>query len=432
MKVIKSDVNLGDYRTDVMNFLNDFGLEAPAILSISRRVELVRFNAREDVLTQGEQQHHIYFLVKGGISIIVKVHDREEKIGEMGPVTMLGEISYFNRIPSTATVHVDSGSEALFLRISFDGFGEVIDDFPQIKPTLMRIGDLRVISQKDGFASYSFFMDMIGWKRDRLALNRALSPQLENTVINQFLARLDAQDRILDVGDGPGLICEIIHNHKPEWLDNLYIQATHLEDAIVNPIEPFPSDLSRAKFLREKFQAITALQIFDHLTPSEVGEQFELAVRLLENTGLLLVLKVKIVDISHPGGMTDSTLLFRDLKGLVEGKWPGVLEKSEELVKVTFVDADFDPSMEWNPKFCDLVEEKKLNPPEDKDTVENILLLVLMEQARRRIFNPEEIQFHWLAWHADHHGFIMESSLQRPEVGFFFQLYRYSPDAGKN
>ena len=432
MKVIKSDVNLGEYRTNVMNFLNEFGLEAPAILSISRRVELVRFEAGEEVLTQGEHHSYIYFLVAGGINIIVKVHDREEKIGEMGPVTMLGEISYFNQIPSTATVHVDSGGEGLFLRISFEAFDEVIEDFPQIKPTLMRIGDLRVISQKDGFASYSFFMDMIGWKRDRLAINRALSPQLESTVITEFLSRLDAQDRILDVGDGPGVICEIIHNHKPEWLDNLYLQATHLEDAIVSPIESFPSDLSRAKFLREKFQAISALQIFDHLTPSEVGEQFEHAARLLENTGLLLVLKLKIVDVSHPGGMTDSTLLFQDLRDLLEMKWPGALEKSEELVKVTFVDADFDPSMEWNPIFCDLVVENKLEPPATRDTVENILISVLMEQARLRVFNPEEIQFHWLAWHADHHGFIMESFLQRPEVGFFFQLYRYDPDAGSH
>ena len=49
---------------------------------------------------------------------------------------------------------------------------------------------------------------------------------------------------------------------------------------------------------------------------------------------------------------------------------------------------------------------------------------VLLEQARHRRFNPEAVNFHWLAWHAAHYGLTLEQSHQDPEVGFYYQLYR--------
>jgi len=428
MKPLENDPAINDHRTAMMNFLNEFGLEAPAILSLARNAKPVSLDPKEAVLVQGEHFDHIYFLVKGSIRITLKSHDREDVLGEAGPVTMLGEISFFNGTPATASVEVTKEAPAVFLRLSYDEFRDIIEEYPQIKPTLSRIGDMRVISQKDGFASFTFFMDMIGWKRDRLTINRAVFPLLEDTIVHTLLPRIDVQDRILDVGDGPGMVCEIILQHRPSWEENLFIQATHLEDAILNPMQAFPSDLSRAQYLRERFQVISALQIFEHQTPEKTGEQFELAAKLLEKEGLLLVMRLRVVDVALGEGKTESTLLFNELTNLVEKKWPGALG-GEDLVKVTFEDADFDPSMEWSQRFCDLVTEKKFQLSKGDNSVESTLLEALLEQARLRVFDPDEIHFHWLHWHAANNDFVMESSLQKPELGFFYQLYRRGPDS---
>ena len=60
----------------------------------------------------------------------------------------------------------------------------------------------------------------------------------------------------------------------------------------------------------------------------------------------------------------------------------------------------------------------------------DFLLDVLLEQCRRREFNPEEINFHWLVWHASHYGLALEDSAQNPEVGFYYQLYRSGKTGG--
>jgi hypothetical protein len=423
MKKLEHSESIEGYRHALMKFLNEYSLGAPAILTLARRAEPVVFAPGEKVLRQGEHDPHIYFLVQGRIQISIHFQDRTEVLSERGPVTLLGEISYFNNTPVTATVTVGGGDDGVFLRLSYEMFTEIIEQYPQIKPTLARIGSMRVIGQKDGFAPYSFFMDMIGWKRDRLAVNRALFPYLEDTIVGKLLPALGEHFRMLDVGDGPGIVSEIIHERHPEHLERLFLQATHLEDAILSPLQSFPSDLTRAKFLREKFTAIVALQTFEHLGPNEVSWQFEQASRLLEEGGVLLAIRLRLVDIIRSGEKGTSYLVFNDLESLVEEYCPGALS-SGHLVQVTFVDADIDPMMEWNSAFCDRVIDKGLEVPTGARGVEKTLLQVLLDQARLREFNPEEIQFHWLAWHASHFGFELEDSSQNPEVGFFFQLYR--------
>ena len=248
MKKVEDKTALTEYRNALMRFLTEYGLVAPAILSLARRTELVRYNHKEPIMIQGKDYDEIFFLVDGRIQISIYMKDRNEVVGERGPVTLLGEISYFNKIPATANVHITGREPAHVLKMSYENFSEVINEYPQIKPTLTRIGDMRVISQKDGFSSFTFFMDMIGWKRDRLALNRSQLEYLEDTVTRVLMPRLPGDWKMLDVGDGPGIVCEVIHELDPERVGGLSIQATHLEEAILH----IDADLNSAIMIQGK------------------------------------------------------------------------------------------------------------------------------------------------------------------------------------
>ena len=423
MKKVEDKTALTEYRNALMRFLTEYGLVAPAILSLARRTELMQYNPKEPIMIQGKDYDEIFFLVDGRIQISIYMKERNEVVGERGPVTLLGEISYFNKIPATANVHIAGREPAHVLTISYENFSQVLHEYPQIKPTLTRIGDMRVISQKDGFSSFTFFMDMIGWNQDRLAVNRSQLEYLADTVAQVLMPRLPADGNLLDVGDGPGIICELIHGLDPKRLEGLFIQATHLEEAILNPTLSYPSDFSRTKYLRKKFEAITALQIFEHLPPSKFGMQFEEARRLLKPDGHLLVIRLRVVDVVPASGAVDTSLIFDALSLLVEKTWPGILEE-EDLVKISFVDADIDPMMEWNPILSGLAAEGKLNPAPDPETFDGALLKTLIEQAEQRIFNPEEILFHLLIWNASKEGFQLVDSKQSPEIGFYYQLYQ--------
>lgn len=430
MHLLDNDPAVPGYRNDLMQFLNGFGLDAAAILSTARRTEPVVYEPSEVVLTQGTHDEYLYFLVQGTIVISLEQHGRVEVLGERPAVTLLGEISYFNHTPATATVAVKRDGPATFLRLSYDEFTDVLEHYPQVKPTLARIGEMRVIAQMDGFISYQRFMELIGQKRDRLAVNRALFHYLEDTITLRLLPRLDAGARILEVGDGPGIISEVLKEHRAEIEEHLYIQATHLEDAILDPLSSYPSDFSRANYLRERFDAIVALQVFEHLKPSQIGLQFDRAARLLKPGGVLLVIRLRVVDVMHVTGTQDTSLFFEGLEGVVNRVWPGLLAGGP-LIQVAFTDADVDPMMEWSEAFCDAVAEQGLQPPPEERGVERLLLDVLLRQARVREFNPEEINFHWLAWHASHYRLELEDSSQNPEVSFYYQLYRRheGPDA---
>lgn len=427
MQLLQNEPGVQDFRTALMNFLNEYGLDGAAILSLARRTEPVGYEPGEVVLNQGVMDHHVYFLVKGSIMIRLLQADREETLGERGPVTLLGEISFFNGTPATATVAVTSNGPATFLRLTYEQFREVIEEYPLTKPALARIGEMRMVSQMDGFISFQRYMDMIGWRRDRLAVNRALYPHLEDTIKLRLLPRLQPEHRLLEVGDGPGIVSEIIKESEPDRLPHLFMQVTHLEDAILNPLQSYPSDFSRAKYLRETFDTIVTLQMFEHLKPDEIGRQFQQIKGHLNPDGMLLVVRLRLVDVMHVSGQQDTSLFFTGLETLVQGLWPGVIE-DEPLVQVVFVDADIDPMMEWNPRFCDAAVAGRLELPESEQGAERILLGVLLAQARRRQFNPEEINFHWLVWNAAREGLALEDSVQNPEIGFYYQLFRRPPD----
>jgi hypothetical protein len=421
MEVLLSDAKDGHYRHELMEFLNRFGLDAAAILGLARVSELVRYGPGEQILKQGNFDHFVYFLIEGNIRIHLEREGESHVLGVRPPVTLLGEISYFNKTPATATVEATEDDPAVLLRVSYPVFADIIREHPGVRTTLARIGDLRVISGYNGYASYQFFTEQIGHKHDRLAVNRAVFPVLERTIRTVLLPRLKAHHRLLEVGDGPGIVSELLAELRPELLPRLFLQATHLEEAITHPFTPQSSDLSRARYLRERFNHIVALQVFNVLPPDRIEEQFKLARKLLLPDGELLIVRLNLLSLRYTSGNADTRLLYQDLEDLLESAWPG-RDEWRPLINVSFLDADVDPLMGWNDQFCKAAPNLQVTPEVSK--AEQAMLNIVLKQARKHTFDPDEVHFHWLHWIATEQGFEMISSEQEPEFSFFYQLLR--------
>jgi CRP-like cAMP-binding protein len=421
MQVLRADARDGEYRQALMQFLNRFGLDAAAILVLSRVCEPVRYGPGEAVLHQGTFDTYVYFLIEGNLRVLLNVEGEVRVLGERQPVTLLGEISYFNNTPATATVEPAEEGPVVLLRVSYPVFTDIIREHPGVKTVFARIGDLRVISGYNGFMAYRFFMDQIGRKHDRFAVNRALFPALERTVRTVLLPALNEHHRILDVGDGPGIVCELLNELRPDLGPRLFIQANQLEDAITQPFTAQSSDLTRARYLREQFHYVIALQVFNVLPPDRVEEQFKLVRSLLLPGGHLLLVKLNLLNLHYSSGSADTRLLHQDLEDLLERTWPGMSEW-RPLIHVSFQDADFDAAMEWNPSFCKAASH--LRVPDRLPHADRVMLNIVLEQARSNVFNPDEAHFHWLNWIAGEQGFEMVSMAQEPELSFYYQLLR--------
>lgn len=423
MRPLEEEEKIEEHRLELMQFLNAYDLEAPAILNMVRHTEPIVYDMDEHILVQGRKNQHIFFLMSGNINIKIDHDNQSTHLGERGPVTLLGEISYFNDTPATAHVYVATPGGAVVLQLSYDYFDEVIKEYKDVKSTLARIGEMRMISQYNGNCSFRFFMDMIGWKRDRLAINRAASPHLEEVITQVLLPQVKPGQKILDAGDGPGVVSEIINELESDRLDDLFLQARHLEDAILNPVQAYPSDLTRTQYLNDQYHALVALQVFHHVEEEQVPDHFKRAHRIIEPGGFLLVLQLRVVEIDMKKNRTEIRMLFNDLENLVNQVWPAAL-KGEPLVKVTFVDADFDPMMDWNENFSEAAVANQYKIPEGLNENEQSLLQLLLKQVNQSIFYPDEFYSHWLIRQGSQNGFKLESSEVEPDMGFYYQLYR--------
>ena len=196
MKSLKRGNEAEDYRNGLVQFLSQYGLNGMAILAMVRKSEAYTYAPSELIVEQGKRSRNIFFLVTGSVTIHVKEGGRDVRVGEQTAMTMLGEIAFFNNTPATATARVADNKPAIVFRLGYDEFREIIDRYPDVQATLARIGDLRMIRQRNGFVGYRMFMDMIGWRKDRFAVNRAFSADLENAVKLVFMPRLKKSDKI--------------------------------------------------------------------------------------------------------------------------------------------------------------------------------------------------------------------------------------------
>jgi hypothetical protein len=361
MKVLQGGKAAEEYRNGLVQFLSEYGLNGMAVLAMVNKSEMFTYAPSELIVEQGKRSKHIFFLVAGSATIHVKEGGGDVRVGEQPAISMLGEIAFFNKTPATATARIASSKPAVVFRLGYGEFREIIDRFPDVQNTLARIGDLRMLRQRNGYIGYRMFMDMIGWRKDRFAVNRAFSGDLENAVKLVFLPRLKKKAKILEVGDGPGLVSEIVFDADSEKLDALHLLVGNLEESIANPGVALPSNFLRAEGIKQKFGAVVALQVFNVASRGAVEGQFRCAHSLLEKGGLLFAVKSQIVDITHDTG-SSGNLIFNSLEELVQKHWPRA-GGSKSIIETTFVDADLDPIMVWNKLFCKKVAAGELKIP---------------------------------------------------------------------
>jgi CRP-like cAMP-binding protein len=422
MDRLQDDALANALRGKLMGYLNEFGLDGAAILSIARQAEPVLCPPGQAIVRQGEREPYIFFLVRGNAEVRFASDGTERVVGERPAICVLGEIAYFNHTPATATVQVKGTEPAVLFRLSYALFTEVLADYPELKATLARIGDLRVISQNNGFARYRMFADMIGRPRDRFALNRSLFSHLETTVQTILLPMLPPEARLLEVGDGPGVLCELIREIRPQLDDRLFILSDHLEDAIANPKVPRPSTFNRAQYLHDRFDAIVALQVLNMVPAPEVDGQLAAVRGLLNPGGLLMVIRMRLFNIQYDAKRFDPLQFYVNLEGLVDRVWPAA-RGGRHLIEMTFLDADLAPLMTWNQGFAEKAERGELALTDSLGEGARVLLEHLVKQASQRLFDPDEIHYRWLAWKATTFGLTLKRADYFPDISFFYQIY---------
>ena len=422
METLRDDEQTRTSRSILIQYLNDNGLDGESILSITRQAEPVIYEPDEAVLLQGKQHPYVSFLVTGAVSVYARMEGQYRELGERGSVCVLGEIGYFNNSAPTADVVVRGPEPAIVFRLTYDQMTDIITNYPSVKENLDNIGAMRQISQSNGFADYTFFLDLIGGKRQRFLLDHQVLPHVEQVLKKEVQPRLGRNKRMLEVGDGPGILSELLAEMAPKSLKQFHVQASNMEAAIVDPYTPIPSDLGRARYLRQTFDMLLALQVFNMIPAESVMEQFRIARGLIEPGGHLIVFKVRLVNVSYAIGSSETHLFFELLESLVDRAWPGIRGK-EPVIHTTFLDADMDALMGWNHAICRRAAADELEIPDSLETHNRELLAMLLDQAKHTIFSPDALHFNWLVSKASGIGFSLESSDQFPDLGFYYQVY---------
>ncbi|MCH7479672.1 MAG: cyclic nucleotide-binding domain-containing protein, partial [SAR324 cluster bacterium] len=225
MELVQDPSRVEALRGELIQNLKDFGFDGQAIVALVLNSEAVVYAPKEPVLRQGKREEFIFFMMEGNIEVALSQGGEERVIGSREPFTLLGEIAFFNKTAASATVVVTEKGPATLFRLSYEHFEKIVSDFADVKAVLMRIGDLRVINQYNGFAPFANYMELIGWQRDRFALNRAISGDLEFAVETVLFPHLQPGRRVLEVGDGPAIVLEMINGAKPDMLPGLFLQA---------------------------------------------------------------------------------------------------------------------------------------------------------------------------------------------------------------
>jgi CRP-like cAMP-binding protein len=79
-------------------------------------------------MRQGEQSTEIYMLLFGKLSVLKRKGDVEKKIGEIEEGELVGEMSFLDGAPRSASVRAMTMSEVLIIKRS--QFEETIESFP--------------------------------------------------------------------------------------------------------------------------------------------------------------------------------------------------------------------------------------------------------------------------------------------------------------
>ena len=98
--------------------------------------EHVEFLEGETVCRQGEAGDAAYILLDGRADVLVETAGGPVKVASLGRNEIVGEIAILCDVPRTATVRAAAGP-LVALRVSKDGFFNLVTQFPQIAVEIM-------------------------------------------------------------------------------------------------------------------------------------------------------------------------------------------------------------------------------------------------------------------------------------------------------
>ena len=97
--------------------------------------EHVEFLEGDELCRQGDPGDAAYILLEGSAEILVDTQHGPVKVASVGRNDIVGEIAILCDVPRTATVRAEGRLVAL--RVSKDGFFNLVNQFPQIAVEIM-------------------------------------------------------------------------------------------------------------------------------------------------------------------------------------------------------------------------------------------------------------------------------------------------------
>ena len=98
--------------------------------------ELVKLEADKYLMREGEESTHMYFLQNGTLGVFKMKIDKEVQIGTIYSGELVGEMSFLDKKPRSATVKAISECELLV--IPPEKFDAVMNELPQWYTALIK------------------------------------------------------------------------------------------------------------------------------------------------------------------------------------------------------------------------------------------------------------------------------------------------------
>lgn len=113
------------------------GIEPAKLKLLAFTSERMNFAKGQSLMRQGEMGDAAYLILEGDADILVDNGDGPVKVASVGRNGFVGEMAILRNQPRTATV--TAATEVSTLKITKDGFFQLIEDSPKIAVEMMRV-----------------------------------------------------------------------------------------------------------------------------------------------------------------------------------------------------------------------------------------------------------------------------------------------------
>jgi CRP/FNR family cyclic AMP-dependent transcriptional regulator len=99
-------------------------------------VPIVKFNAGDTILSEGDKGETAFLILKGSVEVAVGAEDKARVVGKLDAGEVFGEMSLIDAGPRSATIR--AAGDTTCLETSFDGFLELVAENPKEAATILK------------------------------------------------------------------------------------------------------------------------------------------------------------------------------------------------------------------------------------------------------------------------------------------------------